>query len=118
MNHSVEIEGKQGAIHSHTWEIAMGIAVEQNEFVRFSDVEKYIDMLLGKYQDKYLNSVEPFNVINPILENVCDYLFEFLTKELWKKGWILLAVEMSETPSRVYQVSGFNPNEDYTFTLI
>ncbi|MBO5303341.1 MAG: 6-carboxytetrahydropterin synthase [Lachnospiraceae bacterium] len=118
MNHSVEIEGQQGAVHSHTWEITMRIAVEQSVFVRFSDIEEYIDSLLGKYQDKYLNSMEPFNVINPILENVCDYFFEYMTKELWKKGWLLMVMEMSETPSRIYQVSGFSPQEDYTFTFV
>lgn len=115
MNHSVEMEGQRGAIHSHTWEISMGIAMGDSQFIRFSDIEKRINELLDMYQDKYLNDVPPFNVINPTLENMCDYLFERVSKELQESGWMLLIMEMSETPSRVYQVSGINPEEDYTF---
>jgi len=106
MNHSVEFDGKQGAIHSHTWEICTSISVKDEEFVLFSDVEKCVAELLEKYQDKYINEIEPFDKMNPTLENVCDYLYEFLTEELKKKGWNLFLMEMSETPSRIYQVSG------------
>ena len=115
MNHSIEMGGQQGAIHSHTWEMSMGIVVDEKLFVSFSEIEKCVSGLLDKYQDKYLNSVAPFNVINPTLENVCDYMFEFLQKELGKRGWTLLIMEMSETPSRVYQVSGINAQDDFTF---
>lgn len=115
MNHSVEMEGRRGAIHSHTWEIAMGIVMGQREFVRFSDIEKRVNAILEKYQDKYLNDIPPFNVINPTLENMCNYLFDVVSRELKESGWMLLVMEMSETPSRVYQVSGISPEEDFTF---
>ena len=115
MNHSVKMEGKMGDIHSHTWEISMGIAMGDVEFVRFSDIEKKVNMLLDKYQDKYLNEMAPFDVMNPTLENVCDYLYELVSKELKESGWMLLIMEMSETPSRVYQVSGIRAEENYTF---
>jgi len=115
MNHSVEMEGKRGAIHPHTWEISMGIALAQKEFIRFSDIEKKINEILDRYQDKYLNDVPPFTSMNPTLENMCNYLFEKISKEIKASGWILLIMEISETPSRVYQVSGINPEEDFTF---
>lgn len=105
MNHSVMMEGNRGQIHSHTWEIAMGIAMSDHGMVRFSDIEKRVNTLLDKYQDKYLNDITPFNVINPTLENVCDYLFRQVSKEIGESGWMLLNMEMSETPTRVYQVS-------------
>lgn len=114
MNHSVEFGGKKGAVHSHTWEIAMGISVTDGEFTRFSDIEKRINILLDKFQDCYLNETPPFNLINPTLENVCDYLYELIREDLREKGWILLVMEMSETPSRVYRVSGIALDE-YTF---
>ncbi len=105
LNHSVEMDGNRGQIHSHTWEVAMGIAMATQGMVRFSDIEKKVNTLLDKYQDKYLNDIEPFNAINPTLENVCDYLFRLVSKELQESGWLLLNMEMSETPSRVYHVS-------------
>lgn len=115
MNHSVEIDGRRGEIHPHTWEISMGIAVAQNEFIRFSEVEKKVMELLDIYQDRYLNEIPPFNVMNPTLENMCNFLFEKVSKELKESGLLLLVMEMSETPSRVYQVSGINPEDGFTF---
>lgn len=105
LNHSVELNGKQGAVHSHTWEIAMTIMLHSMEFVRFSEIESKVNALLDCYQDQYINEKEPFNKINPTLENVCDYLFEVVSEELKESGWKLLCMEMSETPTRVYQVS-------------
>lgn len=119
MNHHVEMGGRRGDVHSHTWEIAMGICVGesmgQKEFVRFSDIEEQVSGLLDRYQDQYLNDIPPFNVINPTLENVCDYLFEMVSRELRRKGLLLLIMEMSETPSRVYQITGIHPEDDFTF---
>ena len=115
MNHSVEMQGKQGEIHSHTWEIAMIVSMSQDEFVRFSDIEEVADGVLESYQDKYLNEIAPFNTVNPTLENVCDYLFYKVSKAMQERGWILLAMEMSETPSRVYQVSNLDLKDDFVF---
>ena len=115
MNHSVEMQGRQGEIHSHTWEIAMIVSMSQNEFVRFSDIEEVADGILEAYQDKYLNETAPFTTMNPTLENVCDYLFYQVSKAMQERGWILLAMEMSETPSRVYQVSNMDMRDDFVF---
>jgi len=116
MNHSVEMGGKMGAVHPHTWEISMGIALPNEEFIRFSDIEQRVNQILDVYQDKYLNEIPPFTSMNPTLENMCNYMFEKLSKELKERGWLLLIMEISETPSRVYQVSGVNPQDDFTFT--
>ncbi|MBE5884304.1 MAG: 6-pyruvoyl tetrahydrobiopterin synthase [Lachnospiraceae bacterium] len=115
MNHSVEMEGRMGEIHSHTWEISMGIALAQEGFVRFSDIEKQVNEMLEVYQDKYLNEMPPFNMMNPTVENMCNYLYEKISEKLRESGWLLLIMEISETPSRVYQVSSINPRNDYTF---
>lgn len=115
MNHSVEMNGVQGEIHSHTWEIAMVVSMSQDEFVRFSDIEKVADSILENYQDRYLNEIAPFTTVNPTLENVCDYLYYKVAGAMQEHGWILLAMEMSETPSRVYQVSGLDVKDDFIF---
>ena len=49
------------------------------------------------------------------LQNVCDYLFYKVSKAMQERGWILLAMEMSETPSRVYQVSNLDLKDDFVF---
>jgi len=105
LNHSVIMNGVMGVIHSHTWEIAMGIAMANNGMIRFSEIEEKINALLDKYQDKYINEIMPFDVINPTLENVCEYFFRQISRTIQESGWMLLNLEMSETPSRVYHVS-------------
>lgn len=105
INHAIRMEGTMGEVHSHTWEVAMGIAMSGHGMVRFSDIEKRVNTFLDKYQDTYLNGIEPFNAINPTLENVCEYLFRRISKEIGESGWMLLNMEMSETPTRVYHVS-------------
>lgn len=105
MNHSVEINGQKGAVHSHTWEISMGISLDNEVFLSFKQIEDEINAILNKYQDIYLNDMPPFDRITPTLENVCDYLYKEVSVILRGKGWLLLNMEMSETPARAYQVS-------------
>ena len=114
INHAVVIDGKRGQIHSHTWEISMSISLDDGKFLRFNEIEKEIKDMLGKFQDKYINEVPPFNKITPTLENVCNYLYDVMSVSLKKKGWLLLSMEMSETPARVYQLSGIS-TDDFTF---
>jgi 6-pyruvoyltetrahydropterin/6-carboxytetrahydropterin synthase len=99
------MDGVMGEVHSHTWEVAMGIAVVGDKMVLFSEIEKKINTLLDRYQDKYLNSIPPFDVVNPTVENVCEYLYKEVSKAIQESGWMLLNLEMSETPSRVYHIS-------------
>lgn len=114
INHSVQMNDIRGEIHSHTWEIATGIAPLNEEFTRFSDIEAQLNSILEMYQDRYINEIAPFEVLNPTLENVCDYLFEKISRELKNNGWLLLIIEMSETPSRVYRVTGIG-DDHFTF---
>lgn len=101
-SHSIYLEGEQGQPHPHTWEITIDIIKAREDFVQFNVVEKSAEQLLAKYQDCYLNDVEPFDTLNPILENICEYFRERFSRLLLEKGWILLRIEISETPARSY----------------
>ncbi len=111
MNHFVHMNGKAGAVHSHTWEIAMGISLAERKLISFSDIEQCVNELLEGYQDKCLNQVAPFNRIDPTLENVCEYFYNICEDEFHHRGWILLNMEMSETPTRVYQINKLKKEE-------
>lgn len=100
--HSIFLNGVLGDKHPHTWEITINTIKINDSFVIFNDVEKKIDKYLQGFQDIYLNDTEPFNKINPTLENICVYFKETLGKLLSKNGWVLLSIEISETPTRSY----------------
>lgn len=100
--HSIHVNGERGQIHPHTWEISLDTVKVREDFVQFHDIEKAAEKLLEDYQDSYLNEFEPFNVMNPILENICTYFKERFEKLLSQNGWLLLRIEISETPTRSY----------------
>lgn len=100
--HSIHVNGERGQMHPHTWEISLDTVKVREDFVQFHDIEKAAEKLLEDYQDSYLNEFEPFNVMNPILENICTYFKERFEKLLSQNGWLLLRIEISETPTRSY----------------
>lgn len=105
LNHSITINGKQGEVHPHTWELMMDIATTDEQFREFSQIEKKLEQLLEKYQDKYINSIEPFQKINPTIENAGEVFAREIRKSIEEEGWMLLIFEISETPSRTYIIN-------------
>ena len=104
--HFVVIEGKQGAAHSHCFEIVVDIAaVDESKFTMFKDIEMKMEELLEPYQDKLLNDISPFDEINPTIENIGKYLSKTFNRELYKLGWAMLCIEISESPSRSFIIN-------------
>ena len=105
LNHSICIHEKQGEIHPHTWEIVVDIATSDSQFKEFSQIEKRLEQLLEKYQDKYINEIAPFEEINPTIENAGEVFSAEIKKSIEEAGWLLLTFEISETPSRTYIIN-------------
>ena len=104
-SHAIMIQGHLGERHPHTWELAISVLKYRDNFVAFGVVEKRIEEYMQTYQNQFLNEVEPFNIINPTLENVCEYFKDQLKVLLNELGWVLLNIEMSETPTRTYVIN-------------
>lgn len=104
-SHAIYINGALGERHPHTWEISINVLKMQEDFVAFNKLEVEIEAFIEHYQNSYLNDKEPFTTLNPTLENCCWYFKEQLTQILNNKGWLLLMIEMSETPTRSYVIN-------------
>ncbi len=111
-NHSIMIGDKMGQVHPHTWEIMIDIVKIIEEFVPFSVVEKTIDIVLSPYQDKYINEIEPFDELNPTLENISEYFKNRIAEQLKQEGWLLLRMEISETPARSYVIDAIYDSDN------
>ena len=109
-SHAIYIDGKLGASHPHTWEIIIRTIKSQKEFVMFNEVENKIEEFLGRYQNHYINDFEPFDAMNPTLENITSYFLEQLEILLEPLGWIVFHIEVSETPTRSYVISRVENN--------
>ena len=103
--HGIYINGKLGQAHPHTWEIILHVVKGKDQFVQFDSLEKTVEQFMEPYQNQLLNEIPPFDMINPTLENICEYFKEELTKILNRNGWIFLMMEISESPSMSYVVS-------------
>ena len=102
-NHYVVIGGRQGAPHSHCFEITIELASGGgNGTIAFDTIEKHVEKIIEPYQNNLLNDVEPFNDIMPTLENICGYFKDEISKDMLEIGWVLMSIEVSETPSRSY----------------
>lgn len=111
MNHYIVINGKQGQTHPHTWEFIVTMIVTGDEFVEFRTFENLIEQYLDKYQNQILNTIEPFDIIVPTIENVTDHFNDELQDLLREHGGELVSMEGSETPTRSYIVSHRNDPE-------
>nr|WP_319488722.1 6-carboxytetrahydropterin synthase [uncultured Caproiciproducens sp.] len=104
-NHAIQINGHTGQVHPHTWEISIVTIKLNDNFVRFNDIETVVDKMFDQYQDKFMNEIEPFNMINPTLENISEVFKDKVNDILKNSGWKLLQIEVSETPARSYVIS-------------
>jgi 6-pyruvoyltetrahydropterin/6-carboxytetrahydropterin synthase len=104
-SHAIYLSGEMGQSHPHTWEVILNVMKVTDNFVLFDEVEKLCEEFLSRYQDVFINTVQPFTTINPTLENLCTYFKEKLQEMLHDMGWLLLSIELSETPSRSYVIS-------------
>lgn len=101
-NHAIYLGGVLGQNHPHTWEISLDTIKVRDDFIQFDIIEKLVEKYIAGFQDVDINKIAPFNVTNPTLENICDFLKNELGKLLNDNGWLLTKIEISETPSRSY----------------
>ncbi|PJI09515.1 MULTISPECIES: 6-pyruvoyl-tetrahydropterin synthase-related protein [Clostridium] len=116
-SHSVLIDNVRGNVHSHTFIIIMHIKIASSDFVLYNDVEKVIIDYLKKYEEKELNKIEPFDEIEPTLENIGNFLFDEIQKILSAKSIELTKLEISETPARVYIVNAQNKKQEEEYNV-
>lgn len=114
-SHAIYLSGELGQSHPHTWEVILNVMKVSENFVLFNEIEKMCEEFLSRYQDVVINTVQPFTTINPTLENLCAYFKEKLQEMLYEKGWLLLSIELSETPSRSYVISAVEEMEARKF---
>lgn len=97
-NHAIYINDTLGQLHPHTWEFVLHVKDFNNSFTQFSDIEDIVRPTLDLYQNKIMNDIEPFNKINPTIENVCKYFHDVLKEKLQQKNIKLDSIELCESP--------------------
>lgn len=101
-SHAIYSSGVIGQNHPHTWEVTLDVLKARQDFVQFDVIEKNVEHYFEKYQDGNLNKIPPFDVMNPTLENITNHFKQNLFNILAEMGWLLIKIEVSETPARSY----------------
>ncbi|TOY84540.1 6-pyruvoyl tetrahydropterin synthase [Levilactobacillus brevis] len=73
-SHAVRWKSGTGKKHNHTWEIVCELHVFEG-MVSFFEIEKSLNKAINALSGQYLNDLPEFQVINPTVENVTEYLF-------------------------------------------
>ena len=110
-NHAIFINNVLGQMHPHTWEIMIEVLSTKENFVQFDRVEAAISQIFERYQDQFINTIEPFNTVNPTLENMVYHFKQMIEEQIKEYYMILLSIEISETPSRSYIINSFDEVE-------
>lgn len=101
--HSIRINGSSGESHPHIWQISVFVEA-RGDFSEFDQTEKIIQRVLEQYENRNLNDVQPFDQVNPILENIGEVFFLKFNQVLQEYGIEIKKLEISETPVRIYVV--------------
>ena len=112
MNHFIIIDNKPGEVHPHTWELIVSVISAQSDMTPFTNIERKIEEILEQYQDKLLNDCKPFDKLVPTVENAAKYFFRLIQDKIITEGWILMMLEVSETPTRSYIINALLNEDD------
>ena len=108
-SHYIVTNGNPGVVHSHCFEIIVCTTpVDSSQEIMFNLFEDEVEKVLFPYQKRIVNEVEPFNTINPTLENMCEHFAEIFIKEAIQNGIVVVSVQISETPSRAYIINAMD----------
>lgn len=112
MNHFIIIDNKPGEVHPHTWELIVSVISAQSDMTPFTNIERKIETIMDQYQDKLLNECKPFDTLVPTVENAARYFFRLIQDSIIQEGWILMMLEVSETPTRSYIINALLSEDD------
>ena len=89
--------------HGHNWSVQVFIRSEKLDeigiAVDFKALKRELDALLGELDHKELNSIPPFDKLNPTSENIAMYIYKRLSGKLNGNGVKVYRVRVGENAS-------------------
>ena len=89
--------------HGHNWSVQVFIRSEKLDeigiAVDFKALKRELDALLGELDHKDLNSIPPFDKLNPTSENIAMYIYKRLAEKLNGNGVKVYRVRVGENAS-------------------
>lgn len=107
--HKVNMDGKEGTIHPHSWRVSVRVLVESGGHpvptVGFADAKRVLKDTLSKLDGKVLNNLPQFAELVPTSENVAAQLFSNLRIGYREMMLRLESVTLWESPTNAVTYS-------------
>lgn len=93
--------GQCANLHGHNWKVE--VEVEANRLdaigmaVDFKVVKNLAREIAGRLDHQYLNDLEPFTRLNPTAENIAQWFFREMAREINQPGLRVSALTLWET---------------------
>ena len=96
--------GKCEAMHGHRYRVEVRVEAERLDDIGlaydFTDLKRYLDGILSRFDHTCLNDVPPFDKINPSAENIAATIYNELKEKLSADPVTLTCVEAWESPEQ------------------
>lgn len=102
-NASHSFDGNKEQAHSHTFTLILYIRNHSGRDMDFKQLDRMIEIFLGRYENLYLNELPCF-AGNASIEAIGDYFYEQLKIKLSELNAELMQLDIGDTPLGVYQV--------------
>lgn len=93
--------GQCANLHGHNWKVEVEVEAtaldEIGMAVDFKVIKNLAREIAGRLDHQYLNDVEPFSQINPTAENIAQWFFRQMAREIDQPGLRVSALTLWET---------------------
>jgi 6-pyruvoyltetrahydropterin/6-carboxytetrahydropterin synthase len=108
--HCVVINGQAGSEHSHSYRLqvkcsSQSLAGQDQVVVGYAQLRERMKLVVSGYNNQLLNSLPPFQALQPTTENLTGVLFQQLDRVLAGFPLRLLEVTVWESPTEQITVS-------------
>ena len=97
-------QGKCEEMHGHRYRVVVKIEAEKLNDIGlaydFTDLKRYLNDIIERFDHTCLNEVPPFDKINPSAENIATTIYDELKEKLAGEPVKLTAVEAWEAPEQ------------------
>ncbi len=93
--------GQCAHLHGHNWKVEVEVEASALDdigmAVDFKVVKSLAREIAGRLDHQYLNDLEPFTQINPTAENIAQWFFREMAREINQPGLRVSALTLWET---------------------
>ena len=103
--HAIRIRGEMEPVHGHNWNVTVwvrGRALDEDGLVTdFHELERALEAVIGPWKNTDLNSISPFDRVNPTAELIAFEIAKGVRRELGIEPGAAIdvcRVQVSEAP--------------------